>query len=169
MKKVGTVLFLIVFLGIGFFNFLGGNWSPWNLLWGPQYDARQHGAEPSLNDFINSTLPELYPKLLVHVRNEGSQAIEWRSEAGDRIIAALSPYRNGLVLDTSTIVQDSEGNESRVDIRFFDETGDARLELVEYTEENGTVHPFSNPTDETTIFMWNSSLAMAFRLTECCQ
>jgi len=72
-------------------------------------------------------------------------------------------------MDTSTIVQDSEGNESRVDIRFFDETGDARLELVEYTEENGTVHPFSNPTDETTIFMWNSSLAMAFRLTECCQ
>lgn len=165
-------------IGIGFLVIIATTtdfgWSPLNLLFGPQYQAQ---AQPktkgdSRASFIAETVPKQYPKLVELLRDSGPETVRWTTDSGEAQEELLSLNGKTLQIEASIFTVASparaETSSEKILVRMSDTNLDGSMDTITYVNATGQTHSYKAPFDETSRFLWDSALAIAFRFGKCC-
>jgi hypothetical protein len=167
--RVGTAAVLILIVVSGVWAWDG--WSPLNLLLGPQWGT--HSAPPEEDTratFVRETIPTQYPRLLAFLGAHGPETVRWKAQSGDPKEQVLSVTQTGLLIETSVHPVPEAGQSAEpIMVSMTDDNLDGALDAITYTESSGGRHSYAKPFDETSLFLWDSALAIAFRFGDCCR
>lgn len=158
----GAALFSVVYLWQSF-----SGWSPWNILFGPNVSI-QEADKRAL--FITEVVPKKYPLLVSHLKNHGPETVQWTTQVGNQQEQVFTWTVDGVRAETSFEARTENGELQRGRITMLDYNQDGRLDRATYTNMTGQIlHSAQDPNDDMSLFMWESGLAMAFKLGSCCR
>ncbi|MCH9026660.1 MAG: hypothetical protein IIA05_06030 [Proteobacteria bacterium] len=164
------LLFLLALIIIAWLS--GSSWSPLNLIFGPQSSVHTEAPKSNSRDpFLMEIVPKRYP-ILVQCLQKGSETIQWVAQSGEKQQELLSFQEpNSLAIETTIFVgtapNSSSSSTQQVLVTMIDSTGDAKMDQVVYLLPGGQTHKYTEPFDEASQFLWDSGLAMAFKLSKC--
>jgi hypothetical protein len=169
VKKVLIGIAFVAFVASGLWQF---NWSPLNLILGPQYVAPKRASGDSRSTFIREIVPRMYPRL-VQSRSGGIETVSWNSQSGESQQQTLTLTTQGLVIETAIFTGTSPSaastSSASTAVQMLDTNLDGRMDSIRYVDPSGSVHTFQEPFDETSQYLWDSALAIAFRFGKCCR
>lgn len=174
MNFVNKVVIFLIFLGLGILiaNLLPSRISKDQNQASVNNDAEQMQDESRVK-FRAETLPTYYPQLVDFLKETTSETISWRDESGeDKNIRLSFSQLQGMVVETELYIGASQnGNPMAAQplhVRMVDTDTDGVMDSIEMTKSNGDSAVFHQPFDEVQHYMWEVSLAIAFRLSKCC-
>jgi hypothetical protein len=106
---------LIAVIAIHLLNSHVYAWSPWNLLFGPQYDANSKSKElteyeQKMSGFINHDLPKLYPTLIEYLGEDNAFRIFYKTQfCQDEYIDISNNKNDGVVIRTTMELNSANG------------------------------------------------------------
>lgn len=175
MSFLHKVLLFLVFLGIGFWIaslFTGG------MMEGQQNKTRMSPGGVQLPDqsratFQNESLPKYYPLLVKYLKEKHSETVSWRDESGkDKKVHLSFSHYEGLIIETELYLgassNDTPISAQPLQVRMVDNNTDGVMDSIEMIKSDGDGKIFQPPFDEIQKYMWDVSLAIAFRLSKCC-
>ena len=189
-KIIGLSLVALFIVAAAIFS----GWSPLNLIFGPQYDgtpssilsplvswifdakqdARVVQSQDSRNRFKKEILPRMYPLLISNLQRTMRLEVEWFSQSGEKRKQTiyLGP-KDDVVVETDIYVGTQEEiasqSEKQNHVTMIDSDKDGKLDSIEYLSPTGQRSSFQNPTDEASLFLWDSALAITFKFSTCCR
>ncbi len=189
-KLAGAGVFVAFIIAAAIFS----GWSPLNLIYGPQYDgtpssvlspliswmfdskdeASRTQAQDSRDRFRKETLPKKYPQLISYLERNGRLDVEWISQSGEKQKQTIYLGAKGnVVIETDIYVGTKEEITSKTSkqshVTMIDSNKDGKLDFIEYLNPIGQTNAFPNPTDEASLFLWDTALAITFKLSSCCR
>jgi len=175
MNFVNKIFLFIVFLGVGY---LVAGLLPSRVMDGQQEKSRNKSGSAEFQDksrakFLKESMPKNYPLLIKYLTNNNSETLSWRDESGaeKKVYLSFSHYQ-GLVIETELYLgassNDTPISAQPLHVRMVDNNTDGVMDSIEMTKYNGDSKFFQPPFDEIQKYMWDVSLAIAFRLSGCC-
>ena len=175
MGFVNKILIFIVFLGVGFWV---SGMLPSSMMGNMQNKERHRSDGVKIQDksratFHNESLPKYYPLLVKFLKENNSETLSWRDESGKdkKVYLSFSHYQ-GIVVETELYVggslNDTPVSAQPLQVRMIDNNTDGVMDSIEMTKSDGDSKSFQPPFDEIQKYMWDVSLAIAFRLSKCC-
>jgi hypothetical protein len=141
------------------------DWSPMNLIAGPQYAAEPRtSGHDSRATFFSDILPKKYPALIEYLKQHGKLHVEWESQADEAREMSLTLSDKRILIVTTTIPSSA----GEIEVRMADDNLDGQMDGIVYVEPSGALHTYEAPFDETSQYLWDSSLAITFRQSPCC-
>jgi hypothetical protein len=170
LKNVLVGLAIVASVAAGIWQ---SNWSPLNLLFGPQYLARSQPVGDSRSRFVQETAPRLYPILVQSLQARGTETVVWTSQSGESRKLVLTLTGQSLLIETAVFTGSSaleaSTSATRTIVQMFDADLDGRMDSIRYVDPSGGIHAFQAPFDETSQYLWDSALAITFRFGKCCR
>ena len=173
MKYIKGGFFAGAIIGICAVGVLVFGWSPWNLLLGPQYSASKNTRE-SRAEFVDSVVPNMYPRLIQHLANAGEERLRWISESGEAQEQLVKMLTDGsIAIETQYYTGNSpesvQTSSEITRVRMVDSEGDGLMNWIVYFPPSGGSHRYEPPFDATSQYLWDIALALTFRFSQCCQ
>jgi len=175
MNFVSKIILFIAFLGLGY---LIAGLLPSRMMEDQNNQVNFEKDAEQLQDksrvkFQNETLPKYYPQLVSFLKETNSETLSWRAESGeDKNIYLSFSHDHGLIIETELYLGASQNDTpisaQPLHVRMFDNNTDGVMDSIEMTKSNGDSNVFQEPFDEIQKYMWDVSLAIAFRLSKCC-
>ena len=175
MNLATKIILFIVFLGLGY---LIAGFLPSRIMEHQENQANFKKDGVQLQDksraiFQNETLPKFYPQLVTFLKETNSETLSWRTESGeDKNINLSFSHSQGLIIETELYLGASQNDTpisaQPLHVRMIDNNTDGIMDSIEMTKSNGDSNVFQQPFDEIQKYMWEVSLAIAFRLSKCC-
>lgn len=171
MEKIKSLVFgALVIVAVAFIALKAG-WSPLNLIFGPQYKFNSEPKTNTREHFVSVVVPDMYPKLIQCIQ-KGPESVRWRAQSGETQSAIISLTRNNSVLIETTIYAGTKeeiggGSSQAIVVKMLDHSRDGKLNRITYIQPGGRAHDVTAPFDETSQYLWGSSLAMEFREGTC--
>ncbi len=164
LKTVASILLLFA-LPV---NAIG--WTPLNLLLGPQYQAHTHNKMDSISIFLKNTVPILYPKLIQCLRRDGASTMHWVGRYGDTQRQVINLSDGTVTIDTDVFVgkspEDAKTSTKTVRVIMTDVDRDGQMDEITYLD-GSSHHSYKRPFDKASNFLWISSIAIAFKYSQC--
>lgn len=175
MSFINRIALFLVFLGVGFW--LAGLLLS-STMEGQQNKTKSNSTGVQLQDksrieFHNEIFPKNYPLLVSFLKENKSETLSWRDESGKdkKVYLSFSHYQ-GMVIETELYLGASSNNTpisaQPLQVRMIDENTDGVMDSIEMIKADGDSKIFQPPFDEIQKYMWDVSLAIAFRLSKCC-
>ena len=175
MSFINKIVIFLVFLGVGF-------WIAGLMLSSPmegqQDKARStpggvQSQDKSRIEFHNETLPKYYPLLVSFLKENTSETLSWRDESGkDKMVYLSFSHYEGVVIETELYLgassNDTPLTAQPIQVRMVDENTDGVMDSIKMIKADSDSKTFQPPFDEIQKYMWDVSLAIAFRLSKCC-
>jgi len=175
MNLITKIVLFIAFLGLGY---LIAGFLPSRVMERQenQADFKKDGVQlqdKSRANFQNETLPKFYPQLVNFLKETNSETLSWRTESGeDKNIYLSFSHSQGLTIETELYIGASQNDTpisaQPLHVRMIDNNTDGIMDSIEMTKSNGDSNVFQEPFDEIQKYMWDVSLAIAFKLSKCC-
>ena len=149
------------------------DWSPWNLLLGPQYSASKNTRESRV-EFVDSVVPNMYPRLIQHLSSAGEERLRWISESGEAQEQLVKMLADGSIaietqFYTGNSPESAQTSSEITRVRMVDSEGDGLMNWIVYFPPSGGSHRYEPPFDATSQYLWDIVLALTFRFSQCCQ
>ena len=175
MGFINKIILFLVFLGVGFWI---TGLLPSSMMEGQQNKTKMNSSGVQFQDksraiFHNESLPKYYPLLVNFLKENNSETLSWRDESGKdkKVYLSFSHYQ-GIVVETELYVggssNDTPVSAQPLQVRMIDNNTDGVMDSIEMTKSDGDSKSFQPPFDEIQKYMWDVSLAIAFRLSKCC-
>ena len=123
-------------------------------------------------DFVDKTVPKKYPQLITYIRTNGPQKINWTTESREKQSMSISLTNdNHLVVEAEMFfgsASTASSTKEKTRVVMTDRKLDGMIGRLEATPPGGNKQFFENPRDEGSMFLWYSSLAIAFSRSPCC-
>gem|GEM_PF-3685085 len=161
------VVGLLAISGFIFFA-VNSDWSPLNLIFGPQYQA-QVSSKPNNNSrdyFITVIVPKMYPEL-IRCLQDGPNVVQWRAQSGETQTEKISLVGTTTIKIENTVYTGGTESNQPITVEMLDESSDGILDTITYIQPSGKKHVFNPPFDETSQYLWDSGLAIAFKESSC--
>ena len=133
--------------------------------------------------------PIRYPRLLDYLEEKKFFDLKYITETGkEEMIKVRLNKKNGVVIEKDVVleVNPASADDDRdafvpavlveAHAIMMDLDGDSRLDFIEINAKNfdwagGTFHPIKvkNPKDDNYLFLWNQSLDVIYRHSDCCK
>ena len=149
-------------------------WSPANLLYGPQYRAppTHETNKGTRSTFETDVVPSNYPKLVALLAHGGQEIVRWKSSSDEEKVEWLWLSEGSLHIKTDIYVDENPAHVSsssnKTGVQMSDANRDGEMDSITYTEPSGETHSYKPPFDQTSTFLWNTALAVAFKYGKCC-
>lgn len=144
-------------------------WSPWNLLFGPQYKAKSQSRdqteyEQKLNGFISRDLPKRYPALLAFLGVDNAIRIPYETHFGEIHFIEISNNKNdGVVIRTTIELTSSKDKRENITVFLIDRDRDSKLDSY------GTdIFQPDGVDGDAWQALWHTFLAVAIENSGCC-
>lgn len=174
MSFINKILLFVVFLGLGYLiaGLLPGRIMEEQNQANLKKDSAQLQVK-SRTKFKNETLPQYYPQLASYLKKTNSETLSWRDNSGeDKNIYLSFSDQQGLVIETELYLgasqNDTQISAQPLHVRMIDKNLDGVMDSIEMTKSNGDSAVFQERFDDVQNYMWDVSLAIAFRLSKCC-
>ena len=175
MSFVNKIVIFLVFLGVGFWI---AGLLPSSMMEGQQNKTKTNSGGVQLQDksrtkFQNEILPKNYPVLIQFLKENNTETLSWRDESGKdkKVYLSFSHYQ-GIVIETELFLgaslNDTPVLAQPLQVRMIDNNMDGVMDSIEMTKSDGDSNVFQAPFDDIQKYMWDVSLAIAFRLSKCC-
>ena len=176
MSFVSKIMLFLIFLsiGIGIANLL-----PSSLIDTHQNNAVNNTSIAKIKDksrieFQNVSLPKYYPLLLKYLEKNHSEKITWQDDSGaEKNIFLSFTQHQGLSIETELFlgaaINDTQISAQPLQVRMVDQDTDGVMDSIELFKADGDSKKFHRPFDEIQSYMWDVSLAISFRLSQCCK
>ena len=175
MNFINKILLFLVFLGVGFW--IAGLF-PTSVMDSQQSKAKVNPGGVQLQDksrakFKNEDMPKYYPLLVKFLKENNSETVSWRDDSGkDKKVDLSFSHYQGLVIETELYLggssNDTPISAQPLQVRMFDNNTDGVMDSIEMIKSDSDSRVFQPPFDEIQKYMWDVSLAIAFRLSKCC-
>ena len=173
MKQLKNVLLGLVLFAAGAIGFWLSPWSPLNLLFGPQYSAPSRSTGDSRSMFRKETVPRMYPILVQSLQTRGTETVSWISQSGEPQEAVLTLTAQGLLIETAIFTGSSPSAATtstiKINVQMLDANLNGRMDSISYIDPSGGTHRIQEPFDEMSLLLWDTALAMTFRVGKCCR
>jgi len=175
MNFINKILIFLLFLGVGFW--IAGLF-PSSVMEGQQNETKSNPGGVQLEDksritFHNEVFPKYYPLLVKFLKENKSETLSWRDDSGEdkKVYLSFSHYQ-GVALETEFYLggssNDTPLSAQPLHVRMIDNNTDGVMDSIEMIKSDGDSRSFEPPFDELQKYMWDVSLAIAFRLSKCC-
>lgn len=151
---------------------------PSSVIEGQQNKTKSNPGGVQLQDktritFHKEVLPKYYPLLVKFLKENNSETLSWRDDSEEEKNVYLSfSQHQGLTLETEYYLggssNDTPLSTQPLQVRMIDNNTDGVMDSIEMTKSDGDSRSFQPPFDEIQKYMWDVSLAIAFRLSKCC-
>ncbi|MCF6281274.1 MAG: hypothetical protein L3J28_03540 [Candidatus Polarisedimenticolaceae bacterium] len=123
----------------------------------------------SRDNFINKVLPLKYPMLVEYLKQNESLKVNWVSQTGENQNQILTLNNDkAIIIKTKMYGGTTGGMNTPVSILMMDKNRDSHLDYIEYHMQDQKPHIYNNPTDETSLYLWDTSLAITMKYSSCC-
>ena len=123
----------------------------------------------SREDFVNNILPDKYPQLIRYLEDKGRLPVSWVSQTGEEQSQTLELTKNGsVVIKTMMWAGPATNMNKPVQVTMWDRDQDTRLDHIEYKMEGQQPQSISAPTDDSSLFLWDTALAITMKYSKCC-
>lgn len=151
--------------------FLMSGWSPWNLLFGPQ-PAEEN--QDSWRHFAEKVVPEKLPQLLTFLKSNGEETISWITRSGEGQTQTISlENSHTLIIETEVFLgsssEDASTTTQSTHVRMSDTNLDGKMDQIQYHALEDKNYEHQPPFDELSLFLWESGLAITFKMSKCCR
>ena len=173
MKYIKGGFFAGAIIGTCAVAILVFDWSPWNLVLGPQHSALKNTRD-SRTEFVNSVVPNMYPRLIQHLANAGEERLRWTSESGEAQEQLVKMLTDGSIaietqFYTGNSPESAQTSSEITRVRMIDSEGDGLMNWIVYFPPSGGSHKYEPPFDATSQYLWDIALTLTFRFSQCCQ
>jgi len=175
MSFVNKIILFLVFLGVGFWI---SGLLPSSMMKGQQDKTKMNSGGIQLQDksrteFHNEIFPKYYPLLVNFLKENKSETLSWRDESGkDKNVYLSFSHYQGMVIETELYLgassNDTPISAQPLQVRMIDNNTDGVMDSIEMIRSDSDSKIFHPPFDEIQKYMWDVSLAIAFRLSKCC-
>ena len=175
MSFVNKIVLFLVFLGVGFWI---AGLLPSSMMEGQQNKTNTNPGGVQLQDksrakFHNESLPKYYPLLVSFLKENNSETVSWRDDSGkDKKVYLSFSHYEGMVVETELYLGASSNGTPMpaqpLQVRMIDNNADGVMDSIEMIKSDSNSRIFQPPFDEIQKYMWDVSLAIAFRLSKCC-
>ena len=176
MSFINKILLFLIFLGLGIWI---AGLLPNSMLEDSQEYMKNNSRGEKIRDqsrikFLNESLPKYYPQLINYLKENKSEHLSWTDDSGkDKYVYLTFSHYQGLVVETELYLGASQNNTpilaQPLQVRMVDHNTDGKMDTIELIRSDGDSKIFQPPFDEIQKYMWDVSLAIAFRLSECCK
>ena len=124
----------------------------------------------SRDNSIQNILPKKYPQLIRYLKANGTLPVTWTSQTGEsqKQTVALSA-KGAVIIKTRMYAGPADNMNTPVKITMGDNDQDSRLDYIEYSMEGQNPQRLNNPADESSLFLWDTALAITMKYSRCCQ
>lgn len=123
----------------------------------------------SRDNFIKKVLPLKYPLLVEYLNQNKILKVNWVSQTGENQNQLLTLNNDKAVVIKTKMHAGAAGSiNTPVDIVMMDKNRDSRLDYIEYHMQDQNPHIYNNPTDESSLYLWDTSLAITIKYSKCC-
>ena len=173
MKYIKGGFFASAIIGTCAVAILVFDWSPWNLLLGPQHRALKNTRD-SPTEFVDSVVPNMYSRLIQHLASAGEERLRWTSESGEAQEQLVKMLADGSIaiktqFYTGSSPESAQTSSEITRVRMVDIEGDGLMNWIVYFPPSGGSHKYEPPFDATSQYLWDIALALTFRFSQRCQ
>ena len=123
----------------------------------------------SRDNFIKNVLPLKYPQLINYLKNNKILTVNWTSQTGETQSQNLALNKdNAVVIKTKMYGGTTDSMDTPVNLVMMDKNRDSRLDYIEYHMKGRKPHIYNQPTDESSLYLWETSLAITVKYSKCC-
>ena len=124
----------------------------------------------SRDNFIHNVLPKKYPQLIRYLKENGTLPVTWISQTGESQKQTVELSEEGAVIIKTMMYGGPAANmNTPVEVIMVDRNQDSRLDYIEYLMEGQKPRSFSKPTNEGSLVLWDTALAITMKYSRCCQ